>query len=221
MNALLLGAAAAVPPPRWGGNNGTLAWSAFVNMTDISDSPLHPRWQFEYRYDWRLQSDRYDHAKGQHDEVCKWALPSSIGSSCTVLNVGGNVSTTYIMSGDTCCACRAPWMPFTIRSDWLQDGGASYVGVASVDGQPADEWLKQGASDNHYYATRNAAQAPIRYMEHKHGMLKQWDFIEYDASPPDPASLEAPAGCEAACESKLCGGKAQPRTAGVAAPTAE
>ena len=58
-----------VPPPRWGGNNATLAWSASVAMTDKADAPLHPTWEFEYYYDWTKKASRYEHAAGQHDEV--------------------------------------------------------------------------------------------------------------------------------------------------------
>ena len=42
----------------------------------------------------------------------------------------------------------------------VQDGGASYQG--SSEAAKVDEWLKQGASDNHYYCTSDAAQKPVR-----------------------------------------------------------
>ena len=61
-------------PPHWGGNASLYAWSAAVNMTNPSDAPLHPHWTFNYSYDWTLSASRYDHAQGQHDEVCKMAV---------------------------------------------------------------------------------------------------------------------------------------------------
>ena len=60
------------------------------------------------------------------------------------------------------------------------------LSVGKLSGVEVDEWLKQGASDNHYYATTDATQAPVRYMEHKNGKLKQWDFKTY--SPKAPAA---------------------------------
>lgn len=62
----------ATPPiPRWGGNDTTVQWSAYVNMTDPADSvslpgerpgqrpvtprpgaqPAYPTWMFNYYYD--------------------------------------------------------------------------------------------------------------------------------------------------------------------------
>ena len=191
-----------MPPPRWGGNNATLAWSASVAMTDPSDAPLHPTWDFEYYYDWNKKASRYEHAAGQHDEVCSGSGPA--GDACTVLNsADGNMYLLYPRV-KTCCVCHCSFCPFTVRSDWLQDGGTSYQGRSTVSGVEADEWLKQGASDNHYYATTDATQAPVRYMEHKNGKLKQWDFKTYSPKAPAASLFDTPADCTDKCKSSVC-----------------
>jgi len=181
----------------WG---GAKQFRVEVNMTDISDSPSHPNWRFKYFYDAGLKADRYEHAEGQWDEVC--------GSSrrqhpCTVINSGDTKK--YMEFGGKCCAQSSGLFPGTgavaVRSDWLQNGGASYVGPTTVRGIAVNEWLKQGASDNHYYATADAKQLPVRYMEHKNGKLKQWDFdlATYTAGAQQTSLFSKPAGCTARC----------------------
>ena len=93
-----------------------------------------------------------------------------------------------------------------MRSDWLQNGGASYAGPTSVGDTAVDEFVKQGASDNHYYATRDAAQQPVRYMEHKNGKLKQWDFHldTYKVGDPGQGHFAPPAGCNKRCLASFC-----------------
>ena len=80
-----------VPPPRWGGNNETLAFTAGVNMTDQHVSATHPNWRFMYRYNWNLRASRYDHDQGQRDEVCAGMPGQAEGDPCTVLNAGNSV----------------------------------------------------------------------------------------------------------------------------------
>eukprot|EP01061_Rhynchopus_euleeides_P045883 TRINITY_DN846_c0_g1_i11.p2 TRINITY_DN846_c0_g1~~TRINITY_DN846_c0_g1_i11.p2 ORF type:complete len:397 (+),score=156.38 TRINITY_DN846_c0_g1_i11:54-1193(+) len=162
---------AAEPPiPRWGGNNETLAFQVKVNMTDISDSPDHPRWQFDYYYNATQGVSVYDHLAGQDDEVCRVSVKQ--GEPCRILFA--NNGNCYIKSEKKCCHYAAlKWG--AVRSEWLFTE-SSYSGATNVSGYAVDEWFKQGASDNHYYATANAAQLPVRYMEHKNGKLKQWDF---------------------------------------------
>ncbi len=80
------------------------------------------------------------------------------------------------------------------------------MGQSVVRGALADEWNKQGASDNHYLAAADPlrAQAPIQYHEQKNGKLKQWDFVAYSAAAPAPALLEPPRKCNAKCQSLVC-----------------
>jgi len=91
-----------------------------------------------------------------------------------------------------CCACKMAGGFGAIRTDWLN--GGSYVGQTTVRGYVTDEWFKQGASDNHYYAVSGAApNRPVRFMEHKDGLLKQWDFDTENWNPaPQPQSLFVP-----------------------------
>ena len=187
-------------PPHWGGNASLYAWSAAVNMTNPSDAPLHPHWTFNYSYDWTLSASRYDHAQGQHDEVCKMAITP--GDPCTVLNaLDGKL---YLLGPSSCCRCDASWAPFTIVPDWLARSNATYEGSTSVGGQEADEWLAYGASDNHYYASVDSSRKPFRYMEHKNGKLKQWDFSDWQPVAPPRSVFEPPPGCDAICSAALC-----------------
>ena len=187
-------------PPNWGGNSSVLAWSAQVSMTDKSDSPLHPKWSFSYFYDWNLRASRYEHGEGQHDEVCKMA--KIVGDPCTVLNAANNKM--YLLGASSCCRCDASWAPFTIVPNWLSRDNATYVGTASIGGRAADEWLAYGASDNHYFASTDTSSAPIRYMEHKNGLLKQWDFTQWEPQTPPPAKFDAPPKCDTQCASASC-----------------
>lgn len=189
--------AAGEPPlPMWG---GAKQFRVEVNMTDVSDAPDHPNWRFTYFYDATLKADRYEHAKDQHDEVCG---KSTFNTPCNVINSGDE--TRYLLFGGKCCA-QSGWFPgsgaVAVRSDWVQNGGASYVGPTTVRGIAVDEWLKQGASDNHYYATADAKQLPVRYMEHKNGKLKQWDFdlTTYTATSQPKTLFVKPDGCTTRC----------------------
>ena len=189
------------PRPRWGGNAQALHFSSHVNMTDISDSPLTPNWQFQYYYDAQEKASRYEHAKGNADECCRMAGWYSQGMPCTVLFA--NDGNTYLQSTDApskCCLSTRLSYYGAVRSEWLYTD-ASYVGAVTVKGVKTNEWFKQGASDNHYYATTNAAQLPVRYMEHKNGKLKQWDFdmASYNATKPSVSLFTPPAGCSATC----------------------
>ena len=188
-------------PPRWGGNNATLAWSAEVNMTDVSDAPQHPSWRFLYFYDWELRASRYEHAQGNRDEVCAGVSGQQAGDACTVLNSADGTLYLLFPSSSRCCRCRPA---LTIRSDWLQDGGTKYTGATTVRGVDVDSWLKYGASDNHYYSARDSTQRMVRYMEHKNGKLKQWDIISFSAQRPASALFYPPQGCTKQCPSKVC-----------------
>ena len=104
----------------------------------------------------------------------------------------------------SCCKCTNTIGP--VRYDWMQDGGGSYVGVAEVRGMKVDEFLKQGASDNHFYVERDADQRPVRYMEHKNGMLKQWDFdlASFEPGPSPPGTFDPPKECQNRCLAAIC-----------------
>ena len=108
----------------------------------------------------------------------------------------------YVVVGGSCCKCTQHIG--AVRSDWLQDGGASYAGPTSVGNTAVDEFVKQGASDNHYYATRDAAQKPVRYMEHKNGKLKQWDFSDWQPVAPPRSVFVPPPGCDTLCSAAIC-----------------
>ena len=41
-------------------------------------------------------------------------------------------------------------------------------------------------------------------MEHKHDVLKQWDFTEYSDAKPDSRLFDAPAGCQKLCTGRYC-----------------
>ena len=124
------------------------------------------------------------------------------GDPCTVLNaLDGKL---YLLGPSSCCRCDAPWAPFTIVPDWLARSNATYEGSTSVGGQEADEWLAYGASDNHYYASVDSSRRPLRYMEHKNGKRKQWDFSEWQPVAPPRSVFEPPPGCDALCSAALC-----------------
>ena len=80
----------------------------------------------------------------------------------------------------------------------------TYQGRTSVGGQEADEWLAYGASDNHYYASVDSSRKPFRYMEHKNGKLKQWDFSDWQPVAPPRSVFVPPPGCDALCSAALC-----------------
>ena len=94
---------------------------------------------------------------------------------------------------------HAPWAPFTIRPDWLARSNATYIGRTKIGERDADEWLAYGASDNHYYASADDAREPIRYMEHKNGKLKQWDFLAWEGRPSPKETFDPPPHCDASC----------------------
>ena len=125
-------------PPHWGGNASLYAWSANVNMTNPSDAPLHPHWTFNYSYDWTLSASRYDHAQGQHDEVCKMAVTP--GDPCTVLNALDGM--LYLLGPASCCRCDALWAPVTIVPDWLARSNATYEGRSSLAAKMSTSGLR-------------------------------------------------------------------------------
>ena len=197
------GVAPPVSPPRWGGNNQTLVWEAQVNMTDTADSPMHPNWTFDYYYDWTRNASRYDHHQGQYDEVCKGLKYQEDGQPCTVLNALDGKLYLLVPTHQYCCLCGKV---FTIRSDWLQDGGTTYVGEFKINGRDVYGWLKYGASDNYYFATTDSTREPVRYMEHKNGHLKQWDFVTWKPTHSDDLTsmLSPPKNCTEPCETEVC-----------------
>lgn len=131
--------------------------------------------------------------------MCAGVKGQPLGQPCTVINaLNGHSYLSWPDSG-ACCLCADTW---TIRADWLQDGGTTYTGRSTQFGQTADGWLKYGASANHYYATADGLQAPIAYREAKNGKLKQWQFLSW-APGVQPDSLFAPPS--GACADTPCG----------------
>eukprot|EP00755_Sulcionema_specki_P013390 Sspe_Gene.53855::Locus_29744_Transcript_1_1_Confidence_1.000_Length_2085::g.53855::m.53855 len=181
--------------PLWG---GAKMYRVEVNMTDVSDAPQHPKWSFSYYYNANLRASRYEHHEGQYDEVCG---SKRYGKACTV--VMASDGWTYLASGGECCKCSKGFLG-AVRSDWLADGG-HYVGNTTVRGYAVQEWFKQGASDNHYYFTQ-PHDLPVRYMEHKNGKLKQWDFdlTTYSTAPLPDTLFQQPSGCTARCTDAAC-----------------
>jgi hypothetical protein len=182
--------------PIWG---GALAWSAHINLTNPSDSPTHPNWGFNYYYDasqsWTVS--RYEFDQTQHDEVC--GLESGHSGRCNIIHATDKWM--YITFPDEGFCCKCTQGIGAVLSKWLFTD-TTYKGPTTVAGVAVDEWLKYGASDNHYYATTDQVQKPIRYMEHKNGKLKQWDFETYSPEAQN-RSLFAPP-CTNRCTSLKC-----------------
>ena len=207
MLALLLPQAASghsPPIPSWG---GALQYRVHVNLTAHDVVKEGATWEFQYAFlsSQTMNVSRYDHLQGQRDEVCN-SIKSGSNEPCTAIHASDGWLYVAFPNSGSCCKCSQHIGP--VRSDWLQDGGASYQGSSEVRGYKVDEWLKQGASDNHYYCTSDAAQKPVRYMEHKNNMLKQWDFdlSTYIAGPiPEADSFfSPPASCTSRCRVAMC-----------------
>ena len=184
----------------WG---GALNFKIPVLLTAHDVIPAGASWNFTYYYSssGAHNYSRYDHVKGQEDEVCHAILSST--DPCTTIFSN---SMAFIMTGpsQTCCSCSLVGGTGAVRSDWLK--GAAYQGPTTVNGYQTNEWLKQGASDNHYYATADSKMAPVRFMEHKNGMLKQWDFdtAEWAPGPQNVSIFTPPSSCPR-CRSGMCG----------------
>jgi len=206
--------------PTWG---GCASFSTQVNMTDIADAPTSPHWRFSYSYMTDNANNatysRYEHESHALDEVCRGILGAPrLGTAACVAVHSTNDNWLYISfpSAGFCCKCTRN--VGAVRSDWLIDGGAKYTGRVAKDSngapfgsgiQQADGWLKMGASDNHYYATADEQERPVRYMEHKNGKLKQWDFVLDTFScqnwtTPPAALFAPPSNCERRCVSAMC-----------------
>lgn len=185
-------------------------------MTNPSDAPLHPRWSFKYFFDGEGKQERYDHGLGHRDEVCAMSSVSNkyAGEPCTVL-YSHPLKATFIYLprlanegiNGSCCVCYFKILG-PLRMDWLQTGGTKYAGTKTVRGYEVEEWIKWGASDNHFYCTTQQPKAsrPVRYMEHKHGVLKQWDFDldSFQPGAPDQHIFAPPKDCDAVCEDPKC-----------------
>jgi hypothetical protein len=194
--------------PSWG---GAPEYQVGVNLTAHDVVKTGVTWPFLYFYSSTVGNakgtlgvnvSRYDHAQGQRDEVCD-AIKKGSDAPCTTIHaIDGYM---YVDIEGECCKCGNKIKP--VRSDWLQDGGAKYVGKATVRGLLADEYLKYGASDNHYYSLAGGTN-PVRFMEHKNGMLKQWDFDlpSFRAGPIAGAKelFSAPNNCGNTCHSIMC-----------------
>jgi hypothetical protein len=152
--------------PIWG---AAKHFNVNVNMTNPSDSPSAPFWTFEYYYDtsgsWTVS--RYEFDENQHDEVCRQVRGKT--GKCNVIHAYDKYIYIEFPSDNFCCKCGQS--PGAVRTDWL-NADSAYKGQSTVNGVKVDEWLKQGASDNHYYASADDEQLPVRYMEHKNGKVR-------------------------------------------------
>ena len=191
------------PVPNWGGNAAHFAFSVQATFTDTADAPQHPVWNFSYYYDWNLKAERYDHATGQHIDVCKIvSIPA--GEACTVLAASdGNQYVSSASKG--CCHCVASWAPLTILPDWISRNNHSYLGRSVQEGQEADGWVAYGKNANKYYATTDAEQRFLKFSDNKLGREKQWDIREYSAETPPAAMFSPPPNCESRCPAKSGG----------------
>ena len=192
---------AQLAPPEWG---GAASFSARVNLTAHDVVASGASWWFNYSYLSNTTTNstwsRYDHEDGQRDEVCN-GIKKNTPQKCTTVHASDGWMYVAFPESKECCKCSKHIGP--VRSDWLQDGGASYVGRTQVDNTVVDEWLKQGASDNHYYSTP-ALSTPVRYMEHKNGKRKSWDFQTYLNKTVDGGVFEPPPNCQNRCLAALC-----------------
>ena len=199
-------ASAAPPPPlpSWG---GSASFTVRVNLTAHDVIKSGASWWFNYSYlsntDTNTTFSRYDHEEGQRDEVCN-GIKKDTTQKCTTIHATDGWMYMLFPDSAYCCKCTNKIGP--VRTDWLQDGGANYVGRTNVDDVAVDEWLKKGASDNHYYATPDVQQAPVRYMEHKNGLLKQWDF-KMDTFVNESVArsiFSPPENCQRRCIAAIC-----------------
>ena len=187
------------PLPIWGGSK---SYTVTVKLTAHDVVKAGASWLFNYSYSSGLHNvSRYDHAYGQQDEVCH-GIKHTVIEPCSTIHATDGWMYIAFPTLSSCCKCTQNIGP--VRSDWLQDGGGSYVGIDNVDGFVVNEWLKQGASDNHYYQ-QNGSAMPVRYMEHKNGLIKQWDFntttykkgAEMEVFAPPPS-------CQNRCLAAIC-----------------
>jgi hypothetical protein len=196
--AIACSALSSEPPiPNWGGNAAQFSFSVNATFTDTADAPQHPVWNFSYYYDWNLKAERYDHAPGQHIDVCR-VVSIPAGEACTVLAASdGN---QYVSSASTgCCHCVASWAPLTILPDWISRVNHSYLGRSMQEGQEADGWVAYGKSANKYYASTDAEQRFLKFSDNKLGREKQWDIREYSAETPPPFLFAPPPNCQTRC----------------------
>ena len=171
------------PFPNWGGNATHFAFSVDATFTDTADAPEHPVWNFSYYYDWNLKAERYDHAEGQHIDVCKIVnIPP--GEACTVLAASDGKQ--YVSSASTgCCLCIASWTPLTILPNWINpSNNGTYMGQSMQDGEVADGWVAYGSAANKYYTSTDAKQRMIKFSDNKEGREKQWDIRKYSGATP-------------------------------------
>ena len=196
---LLLGAT----PPLWGGG---LVWTALNNSMTDPDEGSHAPWLFDYYYDARVKASRWEHGSGQHDWVCSQGSPSKTqqGEACTVLHATDGW--LYISFGPWCCKCTDdPAMGFT-EPDWLRKPQTRDMGAETVNGVRAERWFLDAnftSYDNNYWATADAQQRPVRFLEHISGKAKVWDFSfapgAFVANVTHAALLAPPAECSAKC----------------------
>jgi hypothetical protein len=194
---LLCGVSAVVdathPAPTWG---GTKQWKCRVNLTD-PDVPTAQNWKFNYYYDATIPADRYEHPAGQADEVCQ-VKSVPFGQPCTVINTpDGNA---WVLSGDTCC--KFPIKIGPVLYDWVERSNGTWVASEMINNVSSDVWMAKGQYVNYFAQSVDERHFPVRYWEHKAGILKEWDFIldSFVAGPVDPELFKPPQLCVDMCE---------------------
>jgi hypothetical protein len=202
--AILCAAVAADPPvPNWGGNATHFAFSVNATFTDTADAPKHPVWNFSYYYDWNLKAERYDHAEGQHIDVCE-VVDIPAGEACTVLAASDGKQ--YVFSASKgCCLCIASWAPLTMLPDWIARNNGTYLGRSVQDGVEADGWVAYGKSANKYYTSTDSSQRFLKFSDNKNGREKQWDVRQYSEQTPLEELFSPPANCNTLCPKKSGG----------------
>ena len=203
-NATASGAFTGEPPvPNWGGNAEHYAFSVNATFTDTADAPDHPVWNFSYYYNWDLKAERYDHATGEHIDVCKIvSIPG--GEACTVLAASDGNQYVYSASSGW-CHCVASWAPLTILPNWISNVNHSYMGRSVQEGQEADGWVAYGKSANKYYASADSEQRFLKFSDNKYGREKQWDIRDYSAETPPASMFSPPPNCQTRCPAKSGG----------------
>lgn len=115
-----------------------------------------------------------------------------------VLNAAdGNTYVTGNPGTPSATCCIFPIHVGAVLSDWLSNGG-SYVGRQTINAIESQVWTITGQYVN-FYASEIADRSdrPVRYWEHKKGILKQWDFMleTFQAQPQPEGTFEPPEAC--------------------------
>ena len=120
-------------------------------------------WTFTYYYDWNQKVERYEHQKGQNDELCLIGNTTFNGSGVPCNIVFATDGWFYIEypSQNFCCKCGNSFG--SVRYDFLKEN-SKYNGLSTLNGTSVTHWTKQGLFTNHYFSTVDK-QIPVKYYE--------------------------------------------------------